>query len=183
MRKIKTAEEIARKQKRNQWLVGIVLVGLLVISSAGFSLMSSDEKNGSEVVEEKGLKFYRQEGYWVSSIGDQAFRFSYLPSEVENISILGNYSLEDYSGLPLYFVGESEATYEILTNLARYVERYQEACFNNSSCEGNLPIKDCSSNLIIFEEGDGVYKEENCVFIESNSVKTADAFLYNVLGI
>ena len=182
MRKIKTAAEIARREKRNKWIVGIVFMALMLFSIAGYSLRSegSDEK----IVEERGLKFYYQEGYWISSIGDQSFRFRYLPSEVENVSIWGDYSLEDYYGLPLYFVGESEGTYEILSNLGRYVERYQNACLDNSSCEGDFPVKDCTSNLIVFDgENESIYRRENCVFIGENSVRFADAFLYKLLGI
>ncbi len=53
------------------------------------------------------------------------------------------------------------------------------------ACKGDLPIKDCSQNLIIFETGNEtrVYSEGNCVFIVGDVLKGSDAFLYKILGI
>lgn len=184
MRRIQTKQSKYKKDKRNQIILSIVLVVLLVGSIIGYSVSSALGGNGNDVsVEEyKGLEFVSSNGYWILSLQGQEFYFSYLPQEVENISVLGNYSLENYLDKPLYFI-ESDAyiQQEVLINLDRYVQRYQDACLNNSECEG--PIKDCSDNLIIYTEGDNkVFKQENCVYIQGD-LKAVDAYLYRLFGI
>jgi hypothetical protein len=93
----------------------------------------------------------------------------------------------------LYFVnleGSNEAGQEILNNLERYVSRSQEACLNsgvNMSDCGDLPVKSCEDNLIIFEDSlnniTSVRKEGNCVYISGDLLAGSDAFLYKLLGI
>jgi len=185
MERIQTAEIRARKERNKKWIVGIVLIGLMVISTAGYSLMSGTEEDSSSKVDEAGLTFYKQGGLWRVVIDGEVFGFQYLPSEVANISVKGSYDLEMYAGQVIYYSDVSEGVIEILNNIGRYVLRHQGACLNASDCEGNLPIKDCSNNLIITAEGNvtEVYNDENCVYLVGDSVKAADAFLYKVLKV
>ncbi|MBT7102223.1 hypothetical protein HN935_01805 [archaeon] len=184
MRKIRTKADADRKMKRNNLIVGIVLVGLLVLSTAGYSLISSDEED-SDGVSEFGVDFYRSNNMWAAEIGGGVFWFQNLPSEVSDIDVNISIGLGDYANQPLYFVNPNEGASEILNNFGNYVLRYQEACLVNSSCDGDLPAKGCDSNLIIFESGDSniVYQNESCVFIVGDAVRATDAFLYNVLGV
>ena len=43
----------------------------------------------------------------------------------------------------------------------------QESFGNETVCEGDFPVKDCDSNLIIFSGGNEtkVYQNDNCVFV------------------
>ncbi|MFH1451697.1 MAG: hypothetical protein ABIF88_00815 [archaeon] len=209
LRKIKTPEEIAAKKKRDQILIGIIMVVILVLSTAGFSLMSSDRENASEV-NENGYTFIRDGGQWKVNFNGNILGFNYLPSEVENVSIEGTFDLEQYSNQVIYFVGSGNV-YEILNSLGAYIERYQSACLEGYSCEGDFPVKDCSSNLIVFDRGEvdnnwknsdnkindeeiklyedidggitGVFRRENCIFLTGDTLKSSDAFLYKVLKI
>ena len=189
IRRIKTKEEADKKTKRNQIIIGVVLVGLMVLSTVGYSFLSQDEK---EVLEEEynGFKFERVNSFW-KLVGEE-FYFQYLPQEIENVSVFGFYNLQSYSGKPLYFVNDNEASREILINLDRFVLRYQEACLNATNCTNEeLPIKTCADNLIIFgidetleDNVDGkVWQDENCVFISGDFIKSSDSFLYKVLGV
>ncbi len=184
MRKIRTQADADKRMKRNNLIVGIILVGLLVISTAGYSLMSSDEDDGGSV-SEFGVDFSRSNSMWVADIGGGVFWFQNLPSEVLDIDVNISISFDDYANQPLYFVNPNEGASEILSNLGNYVLRYQEACLVNSSCDGNLPSKGCDNNLIIFESGNDsmVYQNESCIFIVGDAVRATDAFLYNVLGV
>jgi hypothetical protein len=181
LRKIKTAEELAKKRKRNQIIIGIVLIGLMLISTAAYSFL--DNRDDSEKpVEYNGYKFYRTGEYWLLNIGQQDFYFQYLPQETENISISGNWNLEDFYERPLYIVNDNPASQEVLANLARFASRYQEACLDE--CEKNLPVKDCSDNLIIFIEGENkIWKEQNCTFISGDLIRGSDRFLYGLVGV
>jgi len=195
MRKIRSQGEIARKKRRDQIVVGIVLIFLLVVSTLGYSLMSGDVKD-EDVVNELGFDFIRDGGYWKVVIGSKVFGFQYLPSEVADIFVGGFYDFEMYVNQPLYIVNVNDGVSDILVNFEDYILRYQEACLRQTEegggkreeegkCEGDLPIKDCNSNLIIFEPGDEsmVWQNESCVYIVGDSVRGADAFLYKVLKI
>jgi hypothetical protein len=186
MRKIRSAEEIARTQRNNKILIGTILVGLMILSTVGYSLMSNKEDSGSySKVTEKGIDFYREGDIWRTDMGGVTFRFSYLPSELENVSVTGSYDLGAYYNQPLYLVGPNGAYPEVLNVLGNYVARYQEACISNSSCSGDLPIKSCDSNVIVFSEATEtkVYNNQSCVYIEGDIIKGADAFLYKILKI
>ena len=161
------------------------MIGLLVLSIVGYSFASGDDDGDRSKVSENGIDFFRQNGAWVAEIDGSIFAFQNLPSEVVDVDVNVSASFGQYSGQPLYFVNPNEGVSEILTNLGQYVLRYQEACLENSTCEGDLPMKDCDSNLIIFEAGNytEVRQDGNCVFIVGDSLKGTDAFLYKALQV
>jgi hypothetical protein len=212
MRKIKTMADIEKVRKRNNIILGIVMIALLVGSSLGYSLMGADRES-EDTVEFGGFDFVRDGGMWKLSIGDEVFGFQNLPSEVSDVDVNISVELGMYNGQPLYFVNLGDGVNEILGNIGKYTLRYQESCLQEASllekleirdqnlddlgdltsgalgdeaaCEGDLPIKDCSSNLIVFEEGNStrVYSEGNCVFITGDVLRGSDAFLYKLLDI
>ena len=188
MRKIQTQAEIDKKKKRNQLIVGVVLIGVLVLSTLGFALTGSF--GGNNKIEFNGYEFEKNGVYWVLNLENQQFFFQNLPQEVTDIGVFGFYDLNSYFNKVLYFINfdkSNEAGYEILNNLGRYALRWQEACLSEDDCVGDLPVKTCEENLIVFEEGvnnvTSVRKDGNCVYISGDFVKGADAFLYKLLGI
>ncbi len=190
LRKIKTQEEIAKKKKQTQIIVGTAMIFLLVVSTLGFSLSSRISDDNTQEIEQNGFTFFQENGRWNTYIEGQNFNFVYLPEQIAEVSVEGFYDLTNYAQKPLYFVGTNQASSEILNTLGRYVSRNQEVCLEGEDCIGDLPIKTCEDNLIIFKESkdlesstDKVYQENNCVFIIGDSLKSADAFLYKVLKI
>ena len=173
--KIKTAQNNLRKN------VAIIFLVLLTFSTVGYSIVNSFSNPSNKESNPEG--FEREGNYWATEFANQKYYFSYLPSQLENITIEGNFSLNDYYSVPLYFTKDGERVLEILNNLQRYVEKSQMACLGN--CNENLPIKNCSmDNLIIFQEGiNSVRKINNCVYLSGDQLKTADKFLYEVLKI
>ena len=100
--------------------------------------------------------------------------------------------LSNYYNKPLYISSEnSEIANEIYKNLFYYnqiVQRIQNACLEGEGCEGNLPIKNCEDNIIIFKESENneIIQEKNCVFIKGKKedlVKLSDDFLFKIIGI
>ena len=185
MRKIKTKVDLEKKKKKNQLILGIIMVFLLTASTLGYSLMSKDDENDSSKVTERGLDFYRTNGRWQLNIEGQTFHFQNLPSEIQNIEIEGIYSLSSLAGQPIYFNEANEGISEVLINLDRYLERYQETCIEGQNCTKDLPTKNCTSNILISIPGNStrVYREENCIYLSGDYVKAADAFLYKTFGI
>ena len=203
MRSLSAIKEKERRRKKNQTIVGIVLVVLMIFSTAGFALQgigfgSQDNVNNENRIVYNGFEFLRYNDFWV--LGNFAFRYN--PKEVENISF--NLELENikdmfhYSEKPLYVYSESsEAKFEIDLNMGQIAERIQGACpshlenSDNVECDETLPRKTCSDNLIIIRENkenniSRIYQEENCVYIEGSQeeiTKLTDLFLFKVLNI
>ena len=191
MRKITTKKDQVRKTRKNQLIIGIVLIGLMVFSTVGYALVGN-ETDSSNSIDYKGVEFVEDSGYWFFSVQGIDFSTIYNPLELEDIVPVVYSTFNSYSNKPLYFVGEGDAVYEIARNLNPFVLRIQSSCLSNEDCLGDFPIKDCSlDNVIIIREpleneNEFVYQEENCVFIVSNSenqAEYADAFLFKILGI
>ena len=197
MRRIQTAEEKEKKKRNTQIIVGVVLIGLMVLSTVGYAFVREDDSGGNSKVSYNGFEFVRVNNqYWGLSVEGQDFYFQNLPSETSNVSISGTYILGDYVDEPLYFVNldtGNSAAQEILNDVGRYVLRYQEACIEGFDCTAkDFPIKNCNeSNVIVFEQplesfGETdtiVRKEGNCVYITGDLIIGSDAFLYRLLGI
>ncbi|MEA2112351.1 MAG: hypothetical protein U9P50_00045 [Patescibacteria group bacterium] len=189
MKKIQTAKIREQKAKMKKIIVGVVLISLMVVSTVGYSMMQGgskeDTKEDTSKVEENGLLFYRQNEIWVTSINGKTFGFQYLPSEIVNVSVEGDYDLDRYSDSIIYYETPTGGVIEILNNLKEHILRYQGACLNDSGCEGDFPIKDCSSNVIISKGGNEtrVYGNESCIYLVGDSIMAADAFLYKLLKV
>lgn len=188
MKQIETQQNKEKKESRNKTIIGIILAVIMLLSVAGYGLLSSEKTSEiSNEVKYNNLNFYKQGDLWQTEISGYNFYFHYLPNETSSINT--KKTLNNYSGKPLYFTGEGEAEQEIARNLYsnKFVLRIQKACLQNENCTENLPVKNCSDNVIIVrEEQDSsiIREEDNCIFIISNdTIREADAFLFRILGI
>jgi len=179
MRKIGTQHEIEEKRRRNTIVISSALLVILFGSIVGYGFLSNpgSEDSGSEGdIQNVG-------DYWIVNVGEQRFYFLSSPEEARIVPYYAQANINDYVGSPLYIASENEGiAHEIASSLGRFAERVQPACYGK--CEGNLPEKDCSENLIVWKEAEisTIYQEGNCVFIEGDMV-AVDAFLYRILGI
>jgi len=184
MRKSISREERARKEKRNKIIVGLLLVGLMVLSTVGYTFYQTGQKKG---VKYKGVKFVLMEdGLWHFNLGKE-FATTYTPKETENIFTTLSLSLQDYANKPLYFShdSEQEGIEEVVRNIGQFVSRIQRVCLDE--CEEDLPVKTCSDNIIIIRYvNETLIKQEgNCVYVlaKDDIIKASDAFIFRLLGI
>jgi len=196
MRKIASKQDKEKRARRNQFIVGGVLIFIMFGSVFGIIVNSFGEKEGViEGVTYNGFEFVNQNGFWISTIGNFQFVFSNNPEEMEfneSVNISSDINpLNYYSGKPLYVSSEDgDAKWEIYRNLHpdsnQIVQRMQDACFEE--CGEDLPIKTCEDNFIIIKESNEsrVIQKNNCVFIDGkreNLIKLVDKYLFKVLGI
>ncbi|HLD98094.1 MAG TPA: hypothetical protein VI815_02120 [Candidatus Nanoarchaeia archaeon] len=198
MRKIFTQEQLDKKKKIKQGVVGIVLIGLMLVSTLAYAFFNTGD-GGSGGVGEKvkynGFEFVRAEnGYWEFSSDGSTFFTYYNPKETESVNVTSYLSLEEIYNKPLYFiVSNPTATNEILQTIGRYSSRYQSVCLEKNGvkigeCNADNPIKTCSDNIIIFKEANetNVYRDGNCLFIDaiySDQTIIADRIIFKTLGI
>lgn len=183
-------EDKDKKTKRNQLIIGIILIGIMVFGTLGYAF-SDKENTSSEKIEYNGVEFVKNNEYWNFNLNGDDFATKYNPEETENISFVSIYNLNNYANNPLYIVGDfNGANFEISRNLNRFVSRINPACLSEY-CKENYPIKNCSlDNIIIIREPAGekenIYSQDKCVFITSsieNQTRYVDAFLFKILGI
>ncbi len=187
MRKIVSKKEQEKKAKRNQWVVGIVLVFIMMFSVLGYSF-GGRSNNEEEKITYGEFEFVEQNGFWSTQIGNFEFAFNYNPNEVaeQNASLK---KVNNYQGKPLYLSSENyKSSSEIYNNLNRFALRMQNACTEEQECEENLPVKTCEDNFIIIRKTNEtkLYQNESCVFIEGPEeelIKLTDEFLFQILGI
>lgn len=184
MQRIITPEEKERKDKRNKIIIGILLVVIMALSTAGYAFFNTEKADTSGKVSYNGHDFYITGNFWTTEISGHKFYFTYLPNETASIKTTK--TLNNYQGKPLYLTENNLAGEEIARNLGQFAERVNLACVSGENCTGDLPEKNCSSNLIVIKERNfaNVAENDNCVYIFSNdSVRQTDAFLYKILGI
>jgi hypothetical protein len=189
MKNIETREIIEKKERRNKRIISIAIGVIMLLSTAGYAIVSMEKTDTSGNVKTtyNGLNFLKENEVWKTNINGKEFSFNYLPQDTANLSIKINW--QDYRGKPLYFTDSGEAEAKIATNLQGIAERFQQVCLKEKradKCEGNLPEKNCSSNIIVIKENETreIYQQGNCTFIISNdTLRDSDAFLYKILGI
>ncbi len=189
MRKIGSKHDEEKKHKRNQLIIGVILI-LVMFGSVFGIIVGSFGKEDNTKTEYNGFEFTKQNERWLLNIGDFQFVFRYNPYEVEEIEANSSLKyLNNYYNKPLYISSENnEASSEIYMNLESIIERVQSACLEGEKCEGGLPVKTCASNFIIIREGnlDNITQKENCVFIygsQENLTKVSDEFLFQIMGV
>ena len=194
MQRIITREEQAKKTKRNQLIIGIILILLMAMSTVGYALSSRETKSDNNKIKYNGIEFIKNSDYWQFTTQGYNFITKYNPKETENVSVGFVYTkLKDYADEPLYFAGNfQEPIFELKRNIYPFALRIQDACMQGVNCSlESLPKKNCSSdNVIVLQESydkkESIHQEDKCIFISANIENQtiyADAFLFKILGI
>lgn len=193
IRKLESKKDVEKRQKRNQWTLGIVMIVILFGSIFGtfLNLFGSGSNEASEL-NYRGIPLIQQGNLFVLQLGDKSFYFMNDPNEISNSNYNVNITktIPSYVGKPLYLDSfDYGAAQEIAQNLQGYPERMTNACIDENNCvDESAPIKTCSDNIIVVRETNEnkVYEVENCVYIEGTNedlVKVVDAFLLKALGL
>ena len=193
IKKLTRKEEEIKKQKRNQRILGIVLSIIMLGSVFGVIVGSFNAKeNSKEQIKYKNLVFTIDNQYYKLNLGQTAFYFTQNPEEFSELNYNSNLTktLASLITLPLYIdTNDYQVSLEIAQNLQNYVERIQMACVDELNCvDSNLPIKDCTNNVIItrISENNSIYEIENCIYIEAKQedlLKLTDITILKLLGV
>src|SRR3989344_7336307 len=183
IKQIISKEEKEKKQRRNSMIIGIILIAIMIFSTAGYAFFGRENKNTNQIEYNK-IKFYLlDDGWWHFSLNNEEYATAYNPKNVENISFFLTLNSYSYENKPLYFSydSEREGMNEISRNIGKFAERIQYACMEN--CTEDYPIKDCKENIIIIKEANEslIKQEDNCVYIFSNDLRAEAAFIFRIL--
>lgn len=193
MRKIVSKQEAEKKKRKNQFIVGGVLIFVMFMSVMGYAFQNSalggssgSSTNSNQTVNYDGVNFVNQNGFWVLQSGNVRLAFTYNPSEIPASNLTGlTKIIQDFSGKPLYiYSNDSTAKSELEFNMKNFASSIQEG---NLTSSGLGP--DCSFNSIIIENTNnetGVKEKQNCIIISGQGeelIKTIDNLLFKLLGI
>ena len=177
MRKVGTEKELEVKKKRTTIYISLFMLGVLVISTIGFSFVSNlgtddnQPTTNEQVAGKSNVDFEGQTFYLTNSL-----------EESKNVSVEITATLDDYVGKTIYVSSKnSGVTMELFQLFSKYSARIQEACYG--SCDEDLPERDCSENLIVWKDSaeNKVYQEDKCIFIEGD-LRAVDGFIYQLMG-
>jgi len=190
MRRIVSKKKEVKRQKKNQIIIGTILILIMFSSVLGFGFgTGSNNTSSNSAINYNGLEFLNQNNLWYLTLNEVNFIFKYNPLQVQKISSYVN-DFNSYYQEPLYIQSESnEAELEIYLNIGQIALRTQKACYENCAEEDSgLPIKTCENNFIIIQESEEIeiLQQDNCVFIKGPSeelIKITDEFLFKVLRI
>ncbi|MBT3404745.1 hypothetical protein HN832_02570 [archaeon] len=190
MRKLISKENRAKKQERNNLIIGVVLISIMFLGTIGYSFYDKGEDSSIQTqINYGGHEFILNNGLWIVEKEGRQFGFKTNPNEISGLENSLLNSIGVYENKPLYISSsENDALSEVYINMNNVAQRIQLACLEGTECEEDLPIKNCSNNFIIISETEenSIKQEENCVFIEGNSsdlVKLVDEFLLKIIGI
>lgn len=201
MRRIVSAREVEKRNQRNQVIVGVILVSLMLFSILGYAFQgrdsSSDDSTNSEngIYEYNSYKFLYQNGLWALDFLNSFLLFSYYPSSGQVLGFESlNKSYQDYENETIYFYSENpEAETELKMNLLLLTKNIQEICLEGKSCEdSSLPVKSCSiqqaDEIIVIQESTEQKLQQigNCVIISGQKeslIKLTDEFLFRLFKI
>jgi len=192
MRRITSKKDEEKKRKRNQLIVGIFLIFVMVFSTLGYGFLGKPQEENTDDSDDviyNGYEFEYQNGFWLLNYQGIDLVFNNNPEQVNKIYSIVN-PITNYQQKPLYIYSESpSAEAEIYVNLNKIALRVQSACPEDINCTNeNLPTKTCEDNFIIITQGNysNIIQDNNCVLIEGpeeDLLKITDEFLFKTLGI
>jgi hypothetical protein len=180
MRKLESREQAEKKKKRKVMFMSLIMLAIMLFGTIGFAFSFTSggtPQQSNEGSVENAANSGRQAS--INFNGQEIF-LQFDREYVENIGVGSYKTINSYAGQPLYLITNNSGAYnELAFSIGLYASRVQRACLGE--CEEDLPAKDCTSNLIIWEDSEEnrVYEEENCVFIEGD-LRAVDAFIYSV---
>ena len=92
MRRILTHEQKDKNVRRNQLIIGLILILVMVFGTVGYAFGGKENEN-SEKIEYKGIEFIKTNEYWNFNLQGYNFITKYNPKEVENITFLSSLQL------------------------------------------------------------------------------------------
>jgi len=182
MRKLETAEEREAKQQKTSRIIGIFLLLIMVLSTAGYAFMYFQENSDNSPTRSKvSDQLQTADGRWVLNFNDQQLLLQTSEQSAQNISNDLYLTISNFFSQKVYidYQNNSGVYYEIASNLAPFTEKLIPACYG--PCQENLPEKNCSSLMIVYKKSNAnrVYQNESCVFIEGD-IRAADSFIYKL---
>lgn len=188
----------ANKEKRKWGLILFIII-IMIGTSISFVFIGFQPQN--DVVKYNGIKFVRYSDRLEAEINGLTAAFSFLPSEVESISVSNDFYLKLQNKIEIDATYDSNSTFaqsialaqhQMALTLAQYNIFVRKGFTTNNSY--SLPIINCedaSENIpvVYFKQGNAtkIFSDKDCVVVEASTnsdiIKAKDRLLYGILGV
>ena len=182
-----------RKRKKDKTkLMAWVIVALMVLSVFGIIGASFFEEGTDK--EYNGFRFYQVNGKWKVIVNGEGYFFNNLPTDLEDISVSGDFS-QVFNGEKVYLaytpselLSVDGAMSIMGSHLYNNGVLIVKACLEEEDCP-DIPIVNCEDHKIVkFVKGEsGISGEGNCITLAGEDgfelVKEGERLVYGLLGI
>ena len=137
IRALESKKESKKKQKRNQYILGGILIFILFASVFGILANSFGKTSKEKKISYGGFEFVQKNNYYTLNLGKAQFRFLENPLVVAALPKQVNLSMniENFLSKPLYVYSKDyAASTEIYQNFEPFVQRIQPACLKGREC-------------------------------------------------
>lgn len=184
MRSLETNEQREARRKKKVQIISYMLLLIMLLSTIGygFILFSENNPGNNRNNPDNNGQIQTDSGQWVTNFGNQRLIMQSSKEAVKNITVDVFLDINAFKQAPVYIAsGNNSYVYqELAYNMNPFTYKMPaEACYG--PCSQNLPEKNCSDYLIVYNKSDSskVYQQDNCVFIEGD-MRAVDAFLYKI---
>ena len=178
MDRIRSREELEKSKKKKVFWVSVIMLGLLVTSTAGFAFLSGGSFGSSGGAVNTGTDSGNPSNQNIDygDVLDIDENITSIPVDIEN-------TLYSYSGVNLYIASDDDEALGLIGSaLSGYASKISIGCYG--ACEEDLPEKICSDDLIVYRESNvsRIYQNQSCIFIEGD-LDSVRAFVYKLSGV
>jgi len=187
MRKLVGEKEREEKRvQRNKILVGVVLIGMMFLSTLGYAFRNISFSSGgsdtgshnSTTVNFRGYDFSYLNNYWVLNKEGKTYIFSYNPKQVPRVDSEINL-IDSYKDAPLAIKSDSaQASSEIRANLNPFVQEVEDV--------SEVNCKEKTTVIVEISDSASIEQVDKCVYIkgqEAELVPLTDEFLLKILSL
>ncbi len=187
------SENVKPKNRNFSAIIVGVIIFIMIFSSIAIAFFNSSDTGDNSIAEYNGFKFRNEGEGWFVNIGGVEYGFEYLPDGLGGITSadlsreefgIGDYILFD----PSEFSG---ADYEINRLRGFFAAKgsfVSLGCIKEEGCS-DFPVKNCdNTRAVLLRRGENtqIYKENNCVVLESregDEIAVINRFMYGILGV
>ena len=187
------------KKEKRRW--GLIFFIILIMIGTSVSFVFFGFSGADETAKYNGIKFVKFPDRWEANINGIPAAFSFLPSEVESVSAIDDFSKKLQNKIEIDATYEPNSTFAQSIALAQHQMSLTLGTYNIFVRKGfttnstfNLPIISCSNStsnvpVIYFKQGNltSIHSEDYCIIAEASAnadfIKVKDRILYGMLGV
>ena len=187
------------KKEKKRW--GLIFFIILIMIGTSVSFVFFGFSGADETAKYNGIKFVRYPDRWEAKINGINAAFSFLPSDVENILVIEDFSSRLQNKIEIDAAYDLNSTFAQAIELAQYqmgltlgvYNIYVRRGFtaNNTFNRFIITCNDATENVpvVYFKSGNAtkISLEKNCIVVEASTntdfIKAKDRLLYGILGV
>ncbi|MFH1823115.1 MAG: hypothetical protein ABH817_00135 [archaeon] len=195
MKKLESESVREKKKHRSNVIMSLFIAGILILSTAGFAILSGDQNDPGDI-SYNSYTFARTQNGWKTNVDQYQINTYYLPQEVENITDKLYVPFSYFQNEAVYILAtsqeERQAAGQLWNNLQYIALRIQLACSEENAedefcVSNNFPIIGCDEDKTVIwlkDSDEEVSYSNKCLKIHSGELlKTTENIIFQMFNI